>query len=142
MVVGNASISKPPTHPTDRKVEERWNLLWHGDGRVINNGSTVVFPTNIAAFGNTIYFQAIDGTNGYELWKSDGTANLGTVMVKDIKSGSGFKSHRFHSRWRVIISEPTTEPRIIELWTCEEQPRARDGQGFIIDGIVIAVAPD
>ena len=37
--------------------------------------------------GNTLYFVANDGTNGEELWKSDGTAS-GTMMVKDISSGS------------------------------------------------------
>ena len=37
--------------------------------------------------GNTLYFRASDGTNGIELWKSDGTAS-GTVMVQDINSGS------------------------------------------------------
>ena len=47
-----------------------------------------VFPTHLAAVGNTLYFSADDGTNGRELWKSDGTAS-GTVMVKDINSGSG-----------------------------------------------------
>ena len=31
-------------------------------------------------------FSASDGTNGFELWKSDGTAT-GTVMVKNIRSG-------------------------------------------------------
>jgi len=44
-----------------------------------NNGFTI--------FGSTLYFQATDGTNGAELWKSDGT-EAGTVMVKDIYPGS------------------------------------------------------
>ena len=34
-------------------------------------------------FGTDVYFSADDGTNCYELWKSDGTV-AGTVMVKDI----------------------------------------------------------
>ena len=34
-----------------------------------------------------LYFTAVDNTNGYELWKSDGTKE-GTVMVKDINAGS------------------------------------------------------
>jgi ELWxxDGT repeat protein len=34
----------------------------------------------------TLFFQAADGTNGYELWKSDGIL-AGTVMVKDIWPG-------------------------------------------------------
>lgn len=37
--------------------------------------------------GSTLYFQADDGVNGSELWKSDGTA-AGTVLVKDIQPGS------------------------------------------------------
>ncbi|NES70226.1 MAG: hypothetical protein F6K24_35925, partial [Okeania sp. SIO2D1] len=35
----------------------------------------------------TLYFRAFDGTNGTELWKSDGTPD-GTVLVKDILPGS------------------------------------------------------
>jgi ELWxxDGT repeat protein len=39
----------------------------------------------------TLFFRANNGTNGYELWKSDGTEG-GTVMVKDIYSGSSSSS--------------------------------------------------
>ncbi|MBR9970880.1 ELWxxDGT repeat protein [Magnetospirillum sulfuroxidans] len=38
-----------------------------------------------------MFFAATDGTNGTELWKSDGTA-VGTVMVKDINPGSSSSS--------------------------------------------------
>ena len=64
----------------------------------INRGSGGSDPMGFTAFGNTLYFRAYDGTNGYELWKSDGTAN-GTVMVKDIRSGS---SHSYPSEITAI----------------------------------------
>jgi ELWxxDGT repeat protein len=48
----------------------------------INSGT--LYLTNI---NGVLYFTANDGVNGYELWKSDGTA-AGTVLVKDIRAGS------------------------------------------------------
>ena len=42
---------------------------------------------NMINFDGTLFFQANDGTTGYELWKSDGTAE-GTVMVKDTYPGA------------------------------------------------------
>ena len=42
-------------------------------------------------FGGSVYFSATDGTNGYELWKTDGTA-AGTVMVKDINANAASSS--------------------------------------------------
>jgi ELWxxDGT repeat protein len=48
----------------------------------INSGT--LYLTNI---NGVLYFTANDGVNGYELWKSDGTA-AGTVLVKDIWAGS------------------------------------------------------
>ena len=40
------------------------------------------------SFKNKLYFQATNGTNGMELWSSDGTSG-GTEMVLDINPGSG-----------------------------------------------------
>ena len=68
--------------------------IWSGSSSGhLWNGSLIGWPyVNI---GNTVYFAANDGTNGYELWKTDGTAS-GTVMVKDINaSGSSFPSSMY-----------------------------------------------
>ena len=43
-------------------------------------------PASFAELNGELYFNASDGINGAELWKSDGTTT-GTVMVKDIYSG-------------------------------------------------------
>ena len=42
----------------------------------------------LADVNGTLFFNANDGTNGTELWKSDGTF-AGTVIVKDINPGAG-----------------------------------------------------
>ena len=47
-------------------------------------GSFLGYLTNV---GGTLYFRADDGTNGTELWESDGT-QAGTTPVKDINPGS------------------------------------------------------
>ena len=52
----------------------------------IRSGSSSSSPSQLTAVGNTLYFAANDGTNGAELWKSDGTTS-GTLMVKDINPG-------------------------------------------------------
>ncbi|MDA7846275.1 hypothetical protein N9A87_04435 [Euryarchaeota archaeon] len=74
--------------------------LWKSDGTTngtmmvkdiwtatINNGYYGAWE--LTAFGNTLYFSGNDGTNGGELWKSDGTTN-GTMMVK---SGLGWNGY-------------------------------------------------
>ena len=74
--------------------------LWRTDGteagtfmvRDINpvataNGPGDSNPSNLTVIGNIVYFSATDGTNGVELWRSDGT-NVGT-MVQNINSITG-----------------------------------------------------
>ena len=73
--------------------------LWKSDGTLtgtvmvtdINPGAAGSRPwvgLSLAPVNNTLFFNANDGTNGHELWKTDGTP-AGTAMVKDIISGSG-----------------------------------------------------
>ena len=85
--------------------------LWKSDGTAagtvmikdINLGSgdgvlSGVLPVDTDGDGedDTVYFVANDGTHGYELWKTDGTTS-GTVMVKDIRSGSSASSLSLHT---------------------------------------------
>lgn len=53
-------------------------------GPVPMNGS---YPQQLTLAGNLVFFSADNGTNGRELWKSDGTA-AGTALVKDVLPGS------------------------------------------------------
>lgn len=74
--------------------------LWKSDGTAA--GTQMVKDINPAAYtpstgssgpqgfvvaGDRLYFRANDGTNGNELWVSDGTAG-GTMLLKDIRPGS------------------------------------------------------
>ncbi len=75
--------------------------LWRTDGT--DPGTTLVKDINIGAASSIIalgfdtaflpveggfIFQADDGTNGRELWFSDGTA-VGTQMISELRSGTG-----------------------------------------------------
>ena len=73
--------------------------LWKTDGtslgtvlvKDIKPGATssinpALDATGAAVFGGSLYFPADDGTNGIELWRSNGTA-LGTTRVTDINTG-------------------------------------------------------
>ena len=43
-------------------------------------------PFDLVDFDGTLFFSANDGTNGYELWRSDGTSD-GTTMVANLAAG-------------------------------------------------------
>ena len=51
-------------------------------------------PSHPVVINGIAYFGAADGTNGFELWRTDGTED-GTYMVKDIYPGtsSGYRSN-------------------------------------------------
>ena len=58
----------------------------------IYSGTGSGFRSNLASkpivFNDNVYFQGRNDTTGHELWKSDGTPE-GTVLVKDLKEGTG-----------------------------------------------------
>ena len=53
----------------------------------INPGAGDSSPNNLTEYNNNLCFSADDGTNGKELWVTDGTTS-GTLMLKDINSGA------------------------------------------------------
>ena len=86
----------------------------HGGNNVID------YLTNV---NGTLYFMADNGTNGQELWKSDGTG-VGTVLVKDIQVGSTSSSPSnlinvngtlFFKAYSTLITSTTTSIGA-ELW--------------------------
>jgi ELWxxDGT repeat protein len=86
--------------------------LWKTDGTAA--GTVIVKDINpgtgsglnisnhkAAVFNGRLYFIATDGTNGTELWSTDGTA-ANTLMVKDIVAGGG---NSFPSDFTVFNNE-------------------------------------
>jgi ELWxxDGT repeat protein len=84
----------------------------------INPGSNSSIPGEMTNVNGILFFQADDGVNGYELWKSNGTA-AGTVLVKDIPpeaDGIGSSPKSFTAVNNMVFfwaSQPTTG---YELW--------------------------
>ena len=69
----------------------------------------------MAVVGSTLYFAANDGTNGNELWKSDGTAS-GTVMVKDINASGDSSPYSHTPIGNTLYFEADDGTNGYELW--------------------------
>jgi ELWxxDGT repeat protein len=50
-----------------------------------NSGADGSYPDYFTVFNGALYFQAIDSTHGYELWRTNGTM---TELVQDINTGN------------------------------------------------------
>ena len=76
-------------------------------------------PVNLSFLGDTLYFWANTAVNGYELWKSDGTAP-GTVMLKDIQPGPDPSLPVYHGKAAVLNDAlyftANTDTHGTELW--------------------------
>lgn len=71
-----------------------------------------------AIFNGKLYFSGSDGSGGYELWVTDGTA-AGTTLVKDISpSGDGFP-RRFMEYNGKLYFAATTPTEGEELWVTD-----------------------
>lgn len=99
--------------------------LWKTDGTTVGTslvkdiypGSTTSFSSGVGdnfilSANNISYFVAMDHNNGFELWKTDGTAT-GTSLIKDINPGTNSS----------LVSEPTLIGDTLFF-------RANDGGGY------------
>ncbi|MDH4088289.1 MAG: LEPR-XLL domain-containing protein [Nitrospira sp.] len=90
--------NQPPVANNDAFTVKRNGVLSEVASLVkdimVGGGASSSNPSNFVNVNGTIFFTANNGTNGVELWKSNGTKE-GTVLVKDIVGGAG-SSNPYH----------------------------------------------
>jgi ELWxxDGT repeat protein len=106
---------------------ELWKSNGTSEGTVmvkdINPGSgnsiTTSTNTRYATIDSVLYFIADDGSNGSEIWRTDGT-EAGTTMVKDIYSGFpgavSFSGASMTNLNGTLYFQSTTPSAGLELW--------------------------
>jgi ELWxxDGT repeat protein len=108
--------------------------LWKSDGtsegtvlvKDINPGVGSSLPggafNKFFNVNGTLYFEANDGVNGAELWKSDGTSE-GTVLVKDINPGADSSNPAYLSAINDTLYFSSTDGvNGAELWKSDGTP--------------------
>ena len=83
----------------------------------INPAAPGASPSEITAAGGNVFFAADDGTNGREIWKSDGTAD-GTSLLKNINPGNASSTPQLLTPAGNTVFFKANEPATsgTELW--------------------------
>jgi ELWxxDGT repeat protein len=84
----------------------------------ITPGPDTLVPGQLVAYGGKLFFGGDDGTNGEELWVSDGTEG-GTYMVKDIHPSESSRPQRFRESGGKLFFQATDDSTGAELWVIE-----------------------
>lgn len=87
------------------------------------------FPAQFAVFNGALYFQANDGVQGTELWKTDGTA-VGTILLKDINTAASSNPAEFSVVNGVLYFKADDGVNGLELWKTDGTP---DGTQLLKD---------
>jgi ELWxxDGT repeat protein len=77
-------------------------------------------PASLTNFNGTLYFRANDGTNGYELWKSDGTESGTQSLASIVPSGSVFAPTQLTAVGNAIYYEAVTDEYGVEVYRLVE----------------------
>ena len=72
-------------------------------------------PWQLTNVDGTLFFSADDGTNGIELWKSDGTS-AGTVMIADIRPSRNSYPENLTNVDGTLFFRATDGTNGFELW--------------------------
>jgi len=100
----------------------------------INPAGSGFRGNEIVVFKGVMYFLANDGSTGFELWQSDGTAN-GTVLLKDINPGAAHANPQeltVAGDYLFFIATNATEGT--ELWRTDGTPEGTQIVADLIEG--------
>src|SRR5690554_5361818 len=84
-------------------------------------------PSQQALLNGKLYFQAYDGTNGYELWVTDGTT-AGTQMIKDINPTGNSNPNSLTELNGKLYFEASDGTNGYELWVTDGASTGTEGK--------------